>query len=404
LKIPGNPPVHLTYCLNVHSGEHWTEILEAIRTVTLAIREKVAPRAPFGLGLRLGHLAADTLSNDETLDHFRMFLKDHGLYVFTITGFPYGEFHRAPVKKKVYEPDWRQQKRLLYTKKLADILKKLLPEGIWGSISTVPGSYKEWIRTPDHRTEMVANLMDCVAHLSRIFEKTGKEIHLGLEPEPDCFMETTEEVVRFFTRYLREEGTKYLVRLSNCSKTDAAESITRHLGVCFDTCHMSLQYENLTESISTLHAHGIRLSKIQISAALQVDCSEKTFERLRDFCDPIYLHQVKARCPGGRIESHEDLSTALSRVDLSEESEKKWRVHFHVPLYFTGDEELKTTSTDMPPAFFEKARACGCDHFEIETYTFDVFPEKITTDDMAMSIAREYEWVLERIGRGELKG
>ena len=38
------------------------------------------------------------------------------------------------------------------------------------------------------------------------------------------------------------------------------------------------------------------------------------------------------------------------------------------------------------------------EHLEIETYTFDVLPEELRAQDVAASIAREYEWLLPRLG------
>jgi sugar phosphate isomerase/epimerase len=397
LKIGKNPPLHLTYCLNVHPGETWDENFEAIRTVTLEIRKRVAPNVPFGLGLRLGHTAADQLANPETLHQFKDFLETHDLYVFTINGFPYGEFHKVPVKSRVYSPDWRSLKRLNYTILLAEILSKLLPEGVSGSISTVPGSYKGWIRGLMDRTEMIQNLMRCVAHLAHIHKETGKEIHLGLEPEPDCFLETTDGTIDFFIRELRGEGKQYLARLIGTSEREADDMIVQHLGVCFDTCHMSLQFEDLGESISRLTANSIRLSKIQISAALKARSLEKSLKRVADFADPVYLHQVKARTAGGEIRSYEDLPIAMSHGDVRNRSIDQWRIHFHVPLYFSGDHELGSTGNDLSEGFFRSAAGSGCPHFEIETYTFNVLPEQFKQKNLVESIALEYAWVLSRL-------
>ena len=386
----------MTYCLNVHPGETWEENFEAIRTVALKIRKQVAPKRPFGLGLRLGRRAAEKLSHPQVLHRFKAFLVANDLYVFTINGFPYGEFHRPPVKKRVYWPDWRSPKRLAYTLLLGEILSGLLPEGIYGSISTVPGSYGEWIVTPDDRTQMIQNLMGCVAHLAQIHKKTGKEIHVGLEPEPDCFLETTKGTIDFFTRELLVKGRHFLAGLMGTSEQEAGELIIRHLGVCFDTCHMSLQYENLAESIALISANGIRLSKIQISAALKVPFVKKSLKRLEDFCDPVYLHQVKGSITGGDIRSWEDLPDALSGVDGLNQGFDQWRIHFHVPLYFKGDQEVGSTGSDLNERFFRAAIASGCGHFEIETYTFNVLPEQLRGKSLTESIADEYGWVLER--------
>ena len=98
----------------------------------------------------------------------------------------------------MYKPDWRTPERRDYTVALAHILAGLLPDGIDGSISTVPGSFKSWIQSPNDVELMVTHLAECAQALHGIREKTGKEIHLGLEPEPSCFLETTYETVRFW--------------------------------------------------------------------------------------------------------------------------------------------------------------------------------------------------------------
>jgi sugar phosphate isomerase/epimerase len=397
VKILNDPPVHLTYCLNVHPGESRKQIIEAINAVSLDVRERLIPTRPFGLGLRLGHLAANDLSSPETLNHFKAFLETNRLYVFTINGFAYGQFHNIPVKTDVYTPDWRSPKRLGYTIQLANILNQLIPEGVSGSISTVPGSYKAWIRKDADRAQIIRNLMRCVAHLNHLHEETGKEIHLGLEPEPDCFLETTGETVRFFNHDLYGPGLKYLARLVQTSETKAAEMIGRHLGVCFDTCHMAVQFEDLLKSIALLTAHHIRLSKIQISAALRIFRSRESLKRLENFCDPVYLHQVKRRVTGQEITGHEDLTTALLSMDMREHAEEEWRIHFHVPLYFPGDEDLCSTNVYLTRDLFEAVVALGCNHLEIETYTFQACPENVKKENMVKSIAREYEWVLGRM-------
>lgn len=397
MLVNQNPPVHLTYCLNVHPGETWEENFEAIKTKAIRVRDRVVPGKAFGLGLRLGHVAADALSEAGTLDRFRAYLDENQLYVFTINGFPYGDFHNSPVKENAYHPDWRSPRRRDYTIRLADILAKLLPPGISGSISTVPGSYKGWIRSESDRTGMVRNLMACVAHLSEIREKTGRELHIGLEPEPDCFMETTDEIVSFWDEQVSQAGRRYLAGLTGCGEAEAGEMITRHLGICFDTCHISLQFENLSESLDRICKKGIRISKIQISASLKAACTRDSMERMSGYCDPVYLHQVKARGDENKVESYGDLPGALSDRRGREKHGEQWRIHFHVPLYFSGDETLESTASELTPDFFAAAIKSGCEHLEIETYTFNVLPENLRKKGIVGSIAAEYEWVLDRL-------
>lgn len=397
MKIFDNPNIHLTYCLNIHPGETWEENFEAIRKYPVLIRDRIAPGRPFGLGLRLGVKAAERLSEKSAILALKTYLKKNELYVFTINGFPYGNFHNIPVKEMVYDPDWRTNERVNYTNSLSDILSAIMPEGVSGSISTVPGSFKEWIKSGSDRLKIIENLMRCVAYLAEIWERDGKEIHLGLEPEPGCLLETTEDIVNFFTGEQIETGRKYLALLTGCSESEAGEKILRHLGVCFDTCHMSLQFEDLANDISVLIKNKIRVSKIQISAALKTNPTKTSLNRLKEFCEPVYLHQTVMTDSQGHLRRYNDLPEALSDIGEGYSDNEELRIHFHVPIYFTGDNELQSTSGDLTPEFLKSILKSGCSHLEIETYTFNVLPCGLRARNLEKSISDEYSWVLKRI-------
>src|SRR5262245_12661840 len=115
MLIQQEPPLHLTYCLNIHPGEAWEDQLTAIRSHAAALRDRVAGDRRFGLGLRVSAQAAGELEDPKSVRYVRDYLADHGFYVFTINGFPYGRFHGARVKEAVYEPDWRTRERRDYT-------------------------------------------------------------------------------------------------------------------------------------------------------------------------------------------------------------------------------------------------------------------------------------------------
>jgi hypothetical protein len=162
---------HLTYCTNIHPGETWPEVEANLVRHVAAVKARVAPDAPFGVGLRLSARAAQELT-DGALPSLRRLLAGHGLYVFTINGFPYGRFHGAPVKDAVYRPDWLEPERVAYTDRLADLLAELLPDGVDGSISTVPGCFRargDAAALP----AIAANLARSADHLARIERTTG---------------------------------------------------------------------------------------------------------------------------------------------------------------------------------------------------------------------------------------
>ena len=392
--VQSSPPLHLTYCLNIHPGESWAENFAAIREKAVAVKRLVAPDQTFGLGLRIAHQAATELSaSAELREEAATLFAAQQLYPFSINGFPYGRFHAGPVKEKVYAPDWRTQERLHYTRQLADLLAGWLPEGQDGSISTVPGSFKSWIESDEDRECMARNLAAVVVHLAKIEAETGREIHLGLEPEPDCFLETTAETLRFFEETLLPIGAAEVARQLGNSGAAAEALLRRHLGVCIDTCHVALQYEDLAASFAAFRAAGVRISKVQLSAALRTASNPESWAALRRFAEPVYLHQVKGRGARGVRYASTDLGPALDELPTLPALEEL-RVHFHVPLFFEGAGALHSTSSTLTPEFFAALSGGDCPHLEIETYTFDVLPPDIRPPDVVQSIAREYAWVL----------
>jgi len=388
-------PRHLTYCLNVHPGETWNENLAAIKTHTLTIRDRVAHGQPFGLGLRLSHQATATLIQPEKLDGFKQFLHDQNLYAFTINGFPYGSFHTKPVKTAVYQPDWANRERLDYTTTLAHILAELLPEGIDGSISTVPLGYKftsgsRVAESPS--SKMMLHLAECAVSLHETQMKTGREVHLGLEPEPDCLLETTMEVIQFFENQLIPQAIPHLASRLSCARPEAEAILRRHIGICFDTCHLALQFENLAASLNRLVQHGIRVSKVQLSAALEVTPTAEARARLNDFRDPVYLHQVKTL----PLNRYADLDEALASPATPNQPTSLWRIHFHVPLYFEGMAPLHSTTHVMDARFWHHLATLPNCHLEIETYTFHVLPPALQAGGVGASTIKEFEWVAQK--------
>lgn len=370
MLIQTTPPLHLTYCMNIHSGESLDDVRCAIETHVVNVRGRVWPRKPFGLGLRLGRRACDDLERERSLGEFRAFLEAHDLYVFTINGFPYGSFHGTRVKEQVYAPDWRDPARLEYTTKLARILANLLPSGIAGSISTVPCSFRSWICNESDVKAMVANLVACAEEVARICEQSGCDIVVALEPEPACWLETTHEAIRFFHDCLPEWTRTYL-------------------GLCLDTCHMAVQFEDPVTSLEAVIQAGLRIGKIQLSAAVEAHNAD-TLYRLRD---EVYLHQTKWRRADGTEKFMADLPTGRLAMLPGD----KARVHYHVPLYAEGGSGWVGSSHELSDHFFALIREGVTQHVEIETYTFNLVPAEWRETDVDESIAKEILWALSRL-------
>ena len=168
-----NAGLHLAYCTNVHRGETWAETFESLNTYTLRVKERVCPKQPYGIGLRLSTQAAQELADATTLAEFQRWLAKNHCYVFTINGFPFGQFHGARVKENVYAPDWTTPERLAYTNLLFDLLARFAPDGVDASVSTLPGSFKGFPLHGEDLKRIRENLWHCVEHVARAEPANG---------------------------------------------------------------------------------------------------------------------------------------------------------------------------------------------------------------------------------------
>jgi sugar phosphate isomerase/epimerase len=390
LPLPGSP--HLTYCTNIHQGETWPEIFGKLVEYLPQVKARVSPDAPMGVGLRLSGEAAGTLSEPAELAKLKEFLAAHDLYVFTINAFPYGPFHGVPVKEQVYEPDWRSAERLSFTNTCADILAALLPVGIEGSVSTVPGAFKAKVKSEADVSVIAETMIRHAAHLHGIAARTGKTIALAIEPEPCCLLETTEEAIAFFQEHLFSARAVGLMRsLTDLPAGEAEAALRRHLGLCFDVCHAAVEFEDARESLARIADAGIKIAKMQLSAAIRVaDAGAGTEALLRPFDDGVYLHQTVAK--NGALTRHEDLPQAFAAFARGE-SRGEWRVHCHVPVFLDAFGGLGSTQDVLKDVLALCREQAVSPHLEVETYTWSVLPPSLRDGDLGGAIAREMQWV-----------
>ncbi|MCG2589808.1 metabolite traffic protein EboE [Rhodohalobacter sulfatireducens] len=402
--LPGHPEKHLSYCTNIHPGEDWRTVFSQLKSHLPNLKQRLSPDKPFGIGLRLSARAAEELLKDDHIKEFKNWLDDEALYVFTMNGFPYGSFHGEKVKDDVYKPDWSTKERVEYSSNLIEILANLLPDEAEGSISTSPISYKYWGQSAEKFTKIKnigsIHLAQLAWQMAEVFDENGKEIHIDIEPEPDCLIENSEELIRFYNHYLLPKGSEFLMNEHQITAKRAEEILRRHIGVCYDTCHFALEYENPAEAIQSFVDEGIRIGKTQISAALKVKLDDERASRpdiadhLQQFDEPTYLHQVIVKTKGGGLVQFRDLPEALPSIENQHADE--WRIHFHVPVFLKKYEELYSTQDEMMESLQIILDGDHCKHFEIETYTWDVLPDELKTN-VTDSIERELRWILDAI-------
>ncbi|MFM1912627.1 MAG: hypothetical protein RIR51_465 [Bacteroidota bacterium] len=392
----------LGYCSNIHPGEKWDEHFSELKDKLPQIKAKISPEKAFGFGLRIANEASLELEDMEKLSAFKDWLKKEDLYVFTLNGFPYGGFHHVRVKEDVHSPDWRTLDRVNYTKRLINHLAYLIPDDLMeAGISTSPLSYKPWFNNP---IELLAATIECTNHLMEVvmyskivFEKTGKKIHIDIEPEPDGILGDHHDFIDWYENILLVHGKNYLIS-KGFLKEQVEETIRNYVRICFDVCHYGVNFDSPTKSLDEFKEKGIKMGKYQISSAIKIlfnknDGSEK--KSLEPYVDPVYLHQVKALKRDGSFQNYLDLNLALNE-DSPASLEKEWRIHFHVPIFMENYENISSTQAEILETLDYIKYHQEMPIMEIETYTWSILPKEIQTN-IVNSISREINWVIEQL-------
>lgn len=391
---------HLTYCTNIHPGETWPEVFRSL-DYALAVRDNLHWSHPMGIGLRLSAKAAQQLAQPAAMETFRSWLSTHRAYVFTLNGFPYGQFHGKRVKDQVHAPDWTARKRVEYTRQLFEVLDQLLPQGVSeGGVSTSPLSYRFWYPNAADRKAVrqqgARHLAEITAQLARHKSERGKTLHLDIEPEPDGLLENSTEFLDFYQNDLLTEGARWLQRETGVSRSEAETQLRTHIQLCYDVCHFAVEYEDDPAAVlRKLHALGVQTGKIQISAALRTDLKDHQGAQLmalQPFHESTYLHQTVCRKTNGQLKKFPDLGPALEALPKADYTEL--RTHFHVPIFTDNYGALQSTRSHIEDVLKLWRKQPFSPHLEVETYTWEVLPQAYQLP-LTESIARELAWVLQ---------
>ncbi len=390
---------HLTYSTLVHPGDEWPEMRESVAAHVPTVKRAVSPDRPMGVSLRLSGASAGALAVDAAeRKAFAEYLASEDLYVYTVNAFPYGPFKGREVMEQVYEPDWTSEERTRYTMAVADVLVDITEPGVEPSIQSAPLAFRLNVTGADYVSAFTHNLLRVVAHLIEVERRTGRRIKLALEPEPYCFLETTEETVRYFEEYVYSAaGSRQLASLTGLPVSEVQGLVRRHLGVVFDIGHQSVAFEDISTSLGLLVSAGIPIFKLQEAAALWVpEVTEEAVRELERFTHTIYLSQTTER-RDGEVIRHLNLRDALDAWQASPGGTREWRTHFHVPVFLDEIGGFRTTRSGIEDALRMHAESPLSDHLEIETYTWDVLPAHLKTGDIDEYVSREIEWVRDQL-------
>src|SRR5262252_4095151 len=385
---------HLTYSTLVHPGDNWDEIWNSLTTYVPKVKERIAPTERFGVSLRLAAESAQTLvSNHAERDKLKKFLDDNDMYLYTVNAFPYGPFKGRIVKEQVYEPDWRTEERTTYTKNVADVLADVSPDDVSPSIQSAPLGFKPRVTGPDVVDSFTDHVIRVCAHLVDVEARTGRVVTLALEPEPYCFLETTDETVEYFTKHIYSgKSAEKLAKLARMPISEAHVALRRHVGIVFDICHQAVEFEDIGACLQKLVDAGIPIFKLQEAAALHVpEVTQKIVDVLKNYSKTIYLTQTVEK-KDGKLTRFLNLEDAFAAWEKNP-GPREWRTHFHVPVFLEDLGPFRTTRFAIEDALrFHKAKPLSR-QLEIETYTWDVLPDNLKTGDIVDYVCRELDWV-----------
>lgn len=371
MSDPALPP--LGYSSNLHAAETVAELERVLAEFTSEARQRLGWER-IGLDLRLGSAAIKEMSRDAAaLARLRRALDQAGASAHSLNAFPLRPFQAAVVKADAYRPDWTEDERTDDTIAIIPVALALCDDA-FVSVSTVPGSYRPFGAAKNDHAAIATNLGRFAGHAAQAKRRGGRTVMLCLEPEPWCMLETSHDAVAFWQGPLASAGVAAATRVLAGDERAARTAIAEHLGLCFDTCHFSLAFEDQRAAADRLIAAGVPIGKCQFSAAPEVRDPHRDaagVAALRALAEPRFMHQTAASSASGSLSKVEDLDqldACLARLPNA----TAVRSHFHIPV----DREPQTSGLSSTVADSRLGLAAclahGCRHISVETYTWSI--------------------------------
>ncbi len=400
-----NETIHLTYCTNIHKEKNWKKIFKNLNTYPNLIRKKIKKNEKFSIGLCLSHL--NTLELKNILITFKQWLKNNHFYIQTINGFCYQTFHKKNIKHSIYYPNWNNIKRYNFTKLLIKTLNYLLTEK-YGTISTIPIFYKKTVKTKKVKyyslQKSIINLMKIIVYLHNFKKKTN--LYICLEPEPDCLLENTNDIIFFYTQHLWKHGTEYLHKNFKIKKKNALLLIKYYIQICYDVCHFALLEESPHKTFITLNKKSIKIGKIQASLCININeprsfyLKKKFLENIKEITKKTqFLHQTELKNlitkKKTKIKDLEDIlkkNEDITKKNKYDTKIQQYKIHYHVPLYKKTYQKFKITNLPLLQTI-KNIHLTTTKVVEIETYTWSCI-KKSQKLNISKSLINEYKIIL----------
>jgi sugar phosphate isomerase/epimerase len=352
--------VRIGWCSNVLQSATAAALVAELES----IYDVIPAETPLGLWLPQSMLGSD-------LQPLQRWLAHTDTPLLGLNAFPIDRFHDAVVKTAVYRPHWGDPARAAYTIQAATCLAGLLGPGSSAGLTTVPIG---WRSDTIDLTAACRNIRAVCDRLDAIAQETGTTLHLAIEPEPGCIVDTAGALATLVT----DHGLEDL----------AARGTLR---ACLDACHLAVMHESPSDAVSSLAAAGISIGRLQLSSAPEArDAGHEAMLHLRE---PRWMHQTSI-LRDGHVTFFDDLPDAddAPRAGI-------WRTHLHVPIHLERIGSLHTTQQTIDELLAATSSLDDRPAIEVETYAWSVLPDEARGNTLAEDIADELAWARSLVER-----
>ena len=296
-------------------------MLASLRAYAPPLKARLAPDAPFGIGLRLSGAESPSCSTAIARAVPRLARRARACTSSPSTASRTAPSTASRSRRTSTRPTGARGARRLHAAAGRDP-GRAAARRMDGTISTSPLSYKGWI--DDDGVQDAARRTS-----SRVADALQRHADraLDIEPEPDGALATIDDLHPLV----------------------AGRSATASTCACASTPATAVAYED-PAGARPLDGAASASARSSSSAALD-GCPATARERAASaFADPIYLHQVTQRNATARC-TYPDLPEALAGDGGGEE----WRIHFHVPIFVDRYGAFESTQDELR-AVLERVR------------------------------------------------
>lgn len=353
----------ITYCSNIFKTKSFEKLISNIKKYTDELKNNKK-----NISLCLSKALLNDIIKKNNIKKIILLQKDKQIYISSINGFVYQDFHKKYIKEKIYLPDWTSKYRLLYTKNIILLIEKLNINKV--SISTLPLSYKNW----SIKKQYPMIIYKSIKNITKIITHT-KLINISIEPEPYCLLECYSDVIKFYDNWIKK-----ITKKNN-----------KYIGLCYDICHFSVIFDKHEITLKSFKQKKIKIGKIQISSALKIIIPKKNIyiklllSTLSKIKRSNFLHQCIIKNKN-TIRQYNDVLNMIKKITYEKNSEIK--IHCHIPIYKKKFKYFNTTHSETKKVINYIKKNNTSQNLEIESYTYHFFFKKFC---YTKSIKKEYE-------------